>query len=69
MQELRNEQAIYRAALALIMQLAQPKFDTNSVQQLMKTIVGNIKDWPRQWKREILLSLLEPKWKLSSKSL
>lgn len=52
MQELRNEQAVYRAALALVMQLGQQDYDYASGQQLMKTIAANIKDWPRQWERK-----------------
>lgn len=35
----------------------------------MKSIVANIKDWPRQWEREKSLRRAEPRWKLSSESL
>lgn len=69
MQELRNEQAIYRAALALIMHLAQPNYDYGSAQQLIKTIAAYIKDWSRQWEREKSLRGFEPIWKLSAESL
>jgi len=69
MQELRNEQAIYRAALGLVMQLGQQDYDSLSGQQLMKTIAANIKDWPRQWEREKSLRGFEPAWKLTAESL
>ncbi|MEO6910185.1 MAG: hypothetical protein ABI158_04595 [Edaphobacter sp.] len=69
MQELRNEQVIYRSALALVMQMAQPEFDFDSVEQLIKIIAANIQDWPRQRKREKLQRQVEPEWKASSKSL
>jgi hypothetical protein len=69
MQELKNEQAIYRAALGLVMQLGQQDYDYMSGQQLMKTIAINIKDWPRQWERERSLRGFEPAWKLTAESL
>src|SRR5665213_2107742 len=69
MQELRDEQAIYRAALTLIMQLSQPNYDYVSAQLFMKTIAANIKDWPRQWEREESLGWGAPNWKLSAESL
>jgi len=69
MQELRNEQAIFRAALALIMHLAQPNYDYGLAQQLIKTIAANIKEWPRQWEREKSLRGFEPIWKLSAEPL
>lgn len=69
MQELRNEQMIYRSALALAMQLGQPQFDFGSVEQFIKIIVANIQDWPRQREREKSQRQVEPEWKASSKSL
>ena len=69
MHELKNEQEIYRAALALVMQLNQPNYDYVSAQQLMKAIAANIKDWPRQWEREKSLRSVRPRWNLSAESL
>jgi len=69
MQELRNEQAIYRAALVLIMHLAQRNYDYGTAQQLIKTIAANVKEWPRQWEREKSQRDFEPMWKLSAESL
>jgi hypothetical protein len=69
MQELRNERAIYRAALDLVMQLGEPEFDFTLAQQTMKTIAAGIADWPRQWKREKSQRKVVPMWNLSSDSL
>jgi hypothetical protein len=69
MQELRNEQAVYRAALALVMHLTQPRYDYGVAQRLMKIIAANIKEWPRQWQREKSLRSFEPIWKLRAESL
>jgi hypothetical protein len=69
MRELRNEHAVYRAALALVMQLQTTNYDYVSAQQHMKIIAANIKEWPRQWEREKFLGGAEPKWKLSKDSL
>lgn len=69
MQELRNEQATYRAALALVMHVAQPSYDHASAQQFMKTIAANILDWPRQWERESSLRRAKPRWNLTDVSL
>ena len=69
MQELKNEQMIYRAALTLVMRLDQPGYDYVSTQQLVKTIAANTQDWPRQWEREKSLRNIEPQWKLSPTSL
>lgn len=69
MQELRNEQAVYRAALTLVLRLSQPGYDYVSAQLLVKTIAANIKDWPRQWKREKSRRRTAPRWKPSAESL
>lgn len=69
MQELRNEQAAYRAALALVMQLNEKTYDYASAQQLIKTIAASTQDWPRQWEREKSPGWGEPKWKLSADAL
>jgi hypothetical protein len=69
MQELRNERAIYRAALDLVMQLGGPEFDFDLAQQTMKTIATGIAGWPRQWEREKSQRKMVPMWNLSSDSL
>jgi hypothetical protein len=69
MQELRNEQAAYRAALALVMQLNEATYDYASAQQLIKTIAVSVQDWPRQWEREKSQRWGEPEWKLSAGAL
>ena len=68
-QELRSEQAVYRAALHLIMRLNQPDYDYASARELVKTIAANIRDWPRQWEREQSLRKVEPIWLLRPNSL
>jgi hypothetical protein len=68
-QELRNEQVIYRAALALVEQLKASNYDRPSAQQFMEEISGKINDWPRQWSRENSQRGEAPHWKLSSQSL
>jgi hypothetical protein len=69
MQELRNERAIYRAALDLVMQMGEPEFDFDLGQQAIKIIAAGIEDWPRQWEREKSQRQWVPMWKLSSESL
>ena len=69
MQELRNERAIYRAALDLVMQMGEPEFDFDLAQQAIKIIAAGIADWPRQWDREKSQRKMVPMWKLSSESL
>ena len=69
MQELRKEAAAYRAALSLVMELNQPRYDCAFAQEQIKTISKNIKAWPRQWTREKSLSRVEPKWKISAQSI
>ena len=69
MQELRNERAIYRAALDLVLQLNQPDFDFAFAQQTIKTIAVGVGDWPRQWERERSQRKKVPMWNLTSESL
>lgn len=68
MEELRNEQAIFRAALALIRQLGTKNYNFDSAQQFIKVIAANIKDWPHQWEREKSLRKKEPNWMLRKDS-
>jgi hypothetical protein len=69
LQELRNEQKIYRAALALIMELSGKEFHEATARQHIKAIVTHVSDWPRQWEREKTLEGVEPTWRLSIESL
>lgn len=75
MEELRNEQVIYRSALTLVMRLNEPKFDYESAQILIRTIAEKITAWSRQWKREKsqrvenLQGKEESYWSLSAESL
>jgi hypothetical protein len=68
LQELRNEQAIYRCALALV-QMAKSNCDHSSLRGLIGKISTRISDWPRQWKREKSQCKRQPLWNLSVQSL
>jgi hypothetical protein len=67
MQELRNEQAAFRAAFQLVLELHAEFFDADEGLKLMQIIATNIQDWPRQWLRERSSRGVEPEWKLSTK--
>lgn len=68
--ELKNEQAVYRAALSLIVELTQRTFDYAAAQGLIGKIATGISDWPKQWRRErSQRKHSEPSWKLSNESL
>jgi hypothetical protein len=69
MQELRNEQLIYRCALALVMRLIESDFDFASSQLLIRKISAQIADWPRQWEREKSQLKRAPFWNFSADSL
>ena len=69
MQELRNEQSIYRAVLALLQQLSEPDFDYLAGQRLIAEIAVKITYWPLQWEREKIFRGKDPFWKLSQKAL
>jgi hypothetical protein len=69
MHELRNEHRIYRAALALVMQLKEADFDYQRAQTLIREIAVGITEWPRQWEREKSQRKIEPFWKLSAESI
>ena len=62
-EELRNEQATYRATLALIMQLNEARYNFDSAQTLIASIASNIGRWPHQWERERAQRKVEPFWK------
>lgn len=68
MQELRNEQLIYRSALRLVLLLRDRAFDSDLARTLIREIFVHIDDWPQQWERE-RQHHAEPIWKLSTKSL
>lgn len=53
MNELRNERVLYRAALDLVLVLAEPaKAHLSVIRECLSDISDNVRDWPRQWKRE-----------------
>ena len=66
LQELRNEQLIFRSAIALAKQLTNQQYDS---ERLIGEIAARIVDWPRQWEREKAQSGREPLWNLDAKSL
>lgn len=68
-EELRNEQLLYRAALTLVTELALPVVDALVDQRCVAEIAAKIGDWPRQWNREQLSRKAEPPWELTSESL
>jgi hypothetical protein len=71
MQDLRNEQLIYRAALHLTMLSREGKrsLDSNLSQPLLREISEHIGDWVRQWERERSQRQTEPDWRFDAKSL
>ena len=52
LQELMNEQSIYRSMLDLIIQLYKKSVNYQLVRSLIEEIAAKIPDWRRQWKRE-----------------
>jgi hypothetical protein len=64
MQELRNEQVIFRSALAVVIGLTEPNFDFPLAQSRMGDIAAKIVEWPGQWEREKRLTQKEPFWNL-----
>lgn len=54
LEELRDEQWVYRAALKLLVELAKRdnEFDVNSANPWVREIAAGIRHWPRQWNRE-----------------
>lgn len=69
LKELRNERVIYRAALALILELRREGFDFAKTQQLIREIAAGASAWPAQWERERSRRKHEPSWKLATESL
>jgi hypothetical protein len=70
MQELRSERFIYRAALALVLELVAPlRFDFLKAQVLIGDIAEKIVAWPWQWERERSQRHGEPIWKVTPESL
>jgi len=70
MNELRNERLLYRSALTLIMELAQPEPDASVIQGCIAEIANKLADWPRQWERERRLrQQSQILWKISPESL
>jgi hypothetical protein len=69
MQELRNEQRIYRCALALMKRLTEADFDYALARRLIEEISTRVAHWPSQWHREKAQKGREPLWNLSAESL
>ena len=73
MQELRNEQVIYGAAMGLVNLLSEQEFDYGLAQTRIRQIAGHLSGWPQQWERERAQREsehgAEPFWKLTSNSL
>jgi hypothetical protein len=69
LQELRNEQSIYRAALALIMEMSKEDFDYGFAQGQIAKIAPHIGHWPEQWERELVQRKTEPSWKIHPDSI
>jgi hypothetical protein len=69
-QELRNEQAIYRAAMRLAILARKPEEETE-VRALIREIASRIGDWPQQWERERSQCHggIEPEWRIRPESL
>jgi hypothetical protein len=71
MQELRNEQLIYRAALHLVIlsREGQHSLDSEVSRPLLREISDHVGDWLRQWERERSQDRFEPVWRFNAKSL
>lgn len=52
MNELRSERLLYRAALALMMELRKPDAKFSVIHDHISEIASKVLDWPRQWSRE-----------------
>ncbi len=54
LQELRNEQRIYKAELGLVAELTKKEreFDIEFAKEQIAEIARGIREWPRQWNRE-----------------
>lgn len=64
MTELKNEQATYRAALSLVLQLNEARYNFDFAQSLIAEIASHIGQWPHQWERERAQRKTEPFWKI-----
>jgi hypothetical protein len=69
LQELRNEQEIFCAAVTITAALGAENFTSASCRHLLEGIAQKIQDWPRQWERQRSSSVLEPQWQLRTSSL
>jgi hypothetical protein len=70
-QELRAEQKIFRASLALVAELGKKdsEYDFESTKRKIAEIGEGIADWPRQWARERKQRHQYPRWKISKESI
>lgn len=71
LEELRNEQKIYRAALSLNWELAQEgnDYDWDHAHTQIAEIMHGVEDWPRQWQREKLKRRKDPHWTVREESI
>ena len=69
LQELRNEQSIYRAALALIVEMSKEDFDYGFARSQIAEMALHIGNWPQQWERERAQRKTEPSWKIHPDSI
>lgn len=73
MEELRNEQRIYRSALTLMECIKVASPDEEEMAEHIRTIAEKIEEWPRQWERErsetSKLHFTDPLWRLTPEAL
>jgi hypothetical protein len=71
LQELKNEQRIYKAAFNLILELAKEgsEYEPESANRWIAEIAHGISDWPRQWSREKKQRGKNPLWRAPRESI
>jgi hypothetical protein len=69
LQELRKERVIYKAALALVLELRRSSFDCELAERQIAGIASDICNWPHQWQRECSQRKHQPCWRLSQEAL
>jgi hypothetical protein len=69
--ELRNEQKIFRSALALVAELGKrdSEFNFDEAQRRIAQIAEGIEVWPRQWSRERDQRQKVPLWRINGESI
>jgi hypothetical protein len=71
LQELRNEQKIYKAALSLVWELAKKdrNYNVEHARQLIAEISRGVQDWSHQWQREKEARGKDPLWTVRKRSI